>query len=422
MTEAGALETSEPMRRPPKVVLGVSLLVLVMLPVFTMAGGGGIALIMGILSILGLAGLAAHKAWKTPVPVWLLLLGAFLIWALVSQFWSNYDKVSGWSNAEKILLAGLAFPAGVWLWSQMRDHPLGSILRKGFILACLTGIFLLFIDAFSNFSISFFVDPVLQGETFARRHADATRNIGRGIIFYSAMVFPLAALMWPHKLGRIAIAILLLILTLSAWKLEVYIAMIAPWIGLLFALLARKRPEVVTGTLIIFGAIAILAAPLLAGSITQLDEHTLAFFPASWEHRLYMWGSVFRRISEHPLIGHGFDNARTYSEMITLSDGESVTLLSLHTHNAGLQVWLETGLIGAALAGAAILSCLGTAKHFARLYPDRAFGLCGFLTVFILVSSLSFGVWQFWWWGTLFLGLAGLNLVRITGTRDRPKA
>ncbi len=422
MSEAGLAQTDEPIRRPPKVVLGVSLFVLILLPIFTMAGGGGIALIMTILSVLGLAGLAAHKAWKHPIPIWLFFLTAFLVWAWVTQFWSPYEKVSGWSNAERIFVSGLIFPTVIWLWAQMRDHPLGSILRKGVIFACLTGIALLFVDAVSNFFISFLVDPVAEGESFARRHADATRNVSRGIVFYSAMVFPLAALVWPLKFGRLITLCLLGILSVSAWKLGVYVAVIAPWLGLAFGCLARKSPGLTVKTLLGLAAIAVMAAPLFGGLITLVDENTLSKFPASWEHRLYMWDFVFRRISESPLIGHGFDSARTYTDMITLSNGQTLTLLSLHTHNVGLQIWLETGLIGAALAGAAILSCLGLGQNFAMKNSDRAFGLCGFLTVFILASSFSFGVWQFWWWATLFLGLATLNLVRIFATQDNSKA
>lgn len=418
MSEAVAAEPHEPIRRPPKVVLGVSLFVLTLLPIFTMAGGGGIALIMTILSVLALAGLAAHKAWKTPIPSWLFFLFAFLLWAWVSQFWSNYEKVSGWSNAEKMLLSGLIFPSVIWLWSQMREHPLGGILRKGFIIACLTGVAFLFVDTVSNFAISFLVDPVAEGETFARRHADATRNIGRGIVFYTAMVFPVAALIWNFKYGKGATFLILVLLTASAWKLGVYVAMITPWAALTLALIARSRPIFMVKTLGVSGAIAILAAPIFAGLVTLIDDKVLVGLPDSWEHRLYMWDFVFRRISEQPLIGFGFNNARTYSELITLSGGETVTLLSHHAHNAGLQIWLETGLIGAGLAGLAILSCMGPAKRFVRDQPDRAFGLCGFLTAMILLSSLSFGVWQFWWWGTLFLGLAALNLVQTLSPKS----
>jgi O-antigen ligase len=422
MSEAGLAQTDEPIRRPPKVVLGVSLFVLVLLPIFTMAGGGGIALIMTILSVLGLAGLAAHKAWKHPLPIWLFFLTAFLAWAWLTQFWSPYEKTSGWSNAERIFVSGLIFPTVIWLWAQMRDHPLGSILRKGVIFACLTGIALLFVDAVSNFFISFLVDPVAEGESFARRHADATRNVSRGIVFYSAMVFPVAALIWPLRFGRLITLALLGILSVSAWKLGVYVAVIAPWLGLGFGCLARKFPGATTKVLLGLAAIAILAAPLFGGLITLVNEDALSKLPASWEHRLYMWDFVFRRISESPLIGHGFDAARTYADMLTLSDGQNVTLLSLHTHNVGLQIWLETGLIGAALSGSAILSCLGLGQKFAMKSANRAFGLCGFLTVFILGSSFSFGVWQFWWWGTLFLGLAVLNLVRLSATSHTSKA
>ena len=422
MSDAGMTPTAEPIRRPPKVVLGISLFVLILLPIFTMAGGGGIALIMTILSILGLAGLAAHKAWKHPLPIWLIFLTAFLAWAWITQFWSPYEKVTGWSNAERIVLSALIFPTVIWLWAQMRDHPLGRILRKGVIYACLAGIALLFIDTISNFFINFLVDPVAEGESYARRHADATRNVSRGIVFYSAMVFPLAALIWPLKFGRIITLCLLAILSISAWKLGVYIAVIAPWLGLGFACLGRKYPSMSVKVLLGLAAIAIIAAPLFSGIITLIDADTLSRLPASWEHRLYMWDFVFRLISESPLLGHGFDAARTYPDMLTLSDGQSVTLLSLHPHNVGLQIWLEMGLVGAGLAGAAILSCLGLAQKFAKQNANRAFGLCGFLTVFILASSFSFGAWQFWWWGTLLLGLAALNLVQFSAPQDKSGA
>lgn len=422
MSDAGMTATAEPIRRPPKVVLGVSLLVLTLLPIFTMAGGGGIALIVTILSVLGLAGLAAHKAWKHPLPIWLFFLTAFLAWAWITQFWSPYEKVSGWSNAERIFVSGLIFPSVIWLWAQMRDHPLGHVLRKGVIIACLVGIALIFIDTISNFFISLLVDPVAEGESFARRHADATRNIGRGIVFYSAFVFPLGALVSPLKFGRTLVIVLLAALSLSAWKLGVYAAVIAPWLGLGFGLLARRHAILSVKILLGLAAVSILAAPLFAGLITLLDQELLEAGPASWEHRLYMWDFVFRLISDAPLMGQGFDSARTYPDMITLSDGQSVTLLSLHTHNVGLQIWLETGLIGAALAGATLLSCLSLTEKFAKQSADIAFGLCGFLTVFILASSFSFGVWQYWWWGTLFLGLAALNLVQTFAPQHNSRA
>ena len=202
-------------------------------------------------------------------------------------------------------------------------------------------------------------------------------------------------------------------LTACGWKLGVYVAMITPWAGLVIGLIARQKPVFMVKTLVVLAAIAILAAPLFSSIITLIDDKILMGLPDSWEHRLYMWDYIFRRISEQPLTGFGFDNARTYSDLITLSSGDTVTLLSHHAHNAGLQIWLETGLIGAGLAGLTILTCLGPAKRFVRIHPNRAFGLCGFLTAVILLSSMSFGVWQFWWWGTLFLGLAGLNLVQI---------
>jgi exopolysaccharide production protein ExoQ len=80
--------------------------------------------------------------------------------------------------------------------------------------------------------------------------------------------------------------------------------------------------------------------------------------------------------------------------------------IPLHPHNAVLQIWLELGLVGAAVAAAML--CLVAAKVIAVGGPGReAQGhlLRGAFFTAVAVMSVSFGIWQSWWLCTLCLTL-----------------
>jgi O-antigen ligase len=410
MSEVGQIE---PIRRPPKVVLGVSLFVLFLLPIVMLAGGGGVALLMFILACLGVLGLVAHKAYAKKPPLWLMALTAFLTWVWITQFWSPYPKVSGFSNAEKIWVMGMMFPAVIWLWSQMRDHVLGDVLRDGVIVSLLLGICLIFFETFSGFILSFAYDPPPIDEDAFWRKLDATRNVVRGTIFASALLMPIAALVWHRSMGKVMILLSAILISILALKVQNNIAFIAPWLGLCAGLLAMRFPNFCIKFVLLLSILSIFIAPAFASLIGLLDEDILALLPSSWEHRFYMWQFVFEQILQSPLIGHGFDSARTFTETVTLSRGMTMSTISLHPHNAGLHIWLETGLVGAILACFTIICLVRPALEFVAQSKVHAFGLCSFLFVMIVISSVSFGVWQFWWWGALSLGLACLNLIKI---------
>ncbi len=403
-------------RRPLKVVLGVSLCVLFLLPIVMLAGAGGMALLTFILACLGVIGLIAHKAWndvKTPpYPLWLLVLGVFFLWAWISQFWSPYPKVSGFSNAEKIAVMGLVFPAMIWLWGRFRDHPLSDILRTAVALSFGLGVLLLSFEAATGFTLSFLFDPVSEGESYARRHADATRNIGRGVIFSSVLMMPVAGLFWHKPLYRKLCLALMVMLSLAAFKVDALIAVILPWLGLGIGLMGQYKPELTVKLILRLAVILIVAAPIFMSVLMLIDNEVFQKLPASWEHRLLMWQYVCEQIWQNFWTGAGFDSARSFVDTVTLSDGQSVSLISMHTHNSGLQIWLETGVIGAVLAGLIIALLTPSAIGVALNDRAKALGFCGFLINFLAVASLSFGVWQYWLWATLSFGLAIIMLTK----------
>jgi O-antigen ligase len=83
-------------------------------------------------------------------------------------------------------------------------------------------------------------------------------------------------------------------------------------------------------------------APLavLTGVQTGVIAWLHRLVPASWDARLNIWTFAADHVQSHPFRGWGLDASRTFGPAIPL-----------HTHNAQLQLWLELGAIGAALAG-----------------------------------------------------------------------
>jgi O-antigen ligase len=112
--------------------------------------------------------------------------------------------------------------------------------------------------------------------------------------------------------------------------------------------------------------------------------HVLA--PPSWDARLNIWAFAANKIVEHALRGWGIDASRMFGNAIPL-----------HTHNAALQLWLELGALGAALAAAFFAWVLY--RVVAWTGANRRDGAMAVATVtaYVMIGGLSFGVWQEWW-------------------------
>src|SRR5262249_16464665 len=102
-------------------------------------------------------------------------------------------------------------------------------------------------------------------------------------------------------------------------------------------------------------ALWMLAAPF-ATPVLLSDPRIFAALPLSGAARVVIWRYVSGRIPENFWFGHGLDASRTAPQLLPVRDGYSVAAIPLHPHSASMQVWFETGAIGALLAAAALLS------------------------------------------------------------------
>jgi O-antigen ligase len=115
-------------------------------------------------------------------------------------------------------------------------------------------------------------------------------------------------------------------------------------------------------------------------------------------HRAAIWQFVGLRIADKPVLGWGMHASRTMPGGHDTIGG-SAEKIPLHPHNAPLQIWLELGGIGAALMAALLgflaINCNGP--------PLRRAVLGATLVTAVVIASLSYGIWQGWWFATLWL-------------------
>ncbi|MBR0650004.1 hypothetical protein GXW78_10050 [Roseomonas terrae] len=226
-----------------------------------------------------------------------------------------------------------------------------------------------------------------------------------------ALLLPLAvALPWPMS-SRIAFVLAGAVMLIA---LPGDTAKIAAILGLLAAGAAALAPRAVPRLIGAGLAGLILVMPLLVAAVPTLPVERL---PTSALHRMLIWDFTAARIAERPLIGWGMEASREIPggreqpgaealDRMRVTDPAQrrwfsephVHILPLHPHNGALQLWLELGAIGAALA-ALLAWFLGVAASRA---PSPA-AATGALTSAAITAMLSFGAWQAWWVAAMLL-------------------
>lgn len=150
-----------------------------------------------------------------------------------------------------------------------------------------------------------------------------------------------------------------------------------------------------------------LAAAWIVACVAVVPVATMAYdmklqlaewLPLSARHRIVIWGVTSGQVADAPVLGHGVGSAREikkeYEEQPTYEPGTPFKQSTgLHAHNAYLQVWFETGAVGAALLlgiGLAILGAISRmpAQIQAALYAAFAGNA--------LLAASSFSVWASW--------------------------
>lgn len=359
------------------------------------AAGGALALA----PMLGGAGLASARAsmLRREVllgPVGLLL--ALVAWATLTSFWSAYpDHGQAW-RLPATVLPGLAFVAAAEADAHARKLTRAAVLASILVLAAL-----LAVEALFDMPINRPFHP--DAETWQVRSTP-----GRGAAVLVALIWGALGALVARRAMIAAIA-----LAAGGALLAGQFGMQANLIGFAlgagaFALglfLPRAAVLAVSGGLALWLATAPFLTPLLLSRAPEQD-----MLAHSWAMRVEIWRYASARILEQPWIGHGLDASRAFADTIEVN-GETLRALPLHPHSISLQIWLETGVIGAALACAAILFGGWRLAQACAGAPAKAAAAAGAIAALGFIANVSFGAWQEWWIAALMTAAAAVAAI-----------
>jgi O-antigen ligase len=351
-------------------------------------GFSGLAAVAGILSIPAL--------WRARPPVRVVLpLVALTAWALVSLAWSRaaidphslhkYADIEKLTGMKLVLQLGL-YGALVAAAQRISARGAASALNA-LVLALLALGVVVLLDALQSGAvyawISAHVGQRLTPDIARRNIAQADYVI---VLFFWVSAVRATQIRWQlMSLVTAACGIgSSLVLhavdaTLAAFALSFVAFVLVRWARVLGVILLGVATTVYWIT-----APLVVVAGVRFGVIAALRPHV----QLSWEERLNMWTFASAKIVEKPWTGWGLDASRTFGSAI-----------SLHTHDAAIQVWLELGAVGAVLAAAFWIGVWSLIEALARRDRTAGAAAAAASVAYLTIGALSFGVWQEWWLG-----------------------
>lgn len=399
--------------RPGPLSARVLTIVLVLAPGLSVFSPIGLTplFIVAALAALGLPARPGPHPW--PARPLLIGLALFHLWQILSLIWclDPAQALRSTLGTIALTLGGLVLVRAI----AAAPAPLARRLVDAAALGLLIGAPLFLIEFHGALPVRQLILPPLTGHPYPTLDV-LPQRLNRAAVLFALFALPVGLALarqraWRRLGACIALALVVVLTSLSAT------AKIALLLGPLLALAAWGASRVTLAGLRVV-LVGLLLLPLFFASLpdTQQVRYDYPHIPTSLHHRLTIWRFTAQHVLEKPLAGWGMDASRSIpgaeEERVILPPPNTNArilyqqMLPLHPHNATLQIWLELGGIGAALAlflVLAVTSVLGKAPPL-----RRALGL-GQMAQVAVIASISFGIWQAWWLALIWLSV-GLAL------------
>ena len=361
-------------------VLGGGLLMVVPKATVPLIVGAGLFGLYGFLHGRGRERLAIENR---PLLVVSCLGAALVAWALVTAFWAP-DASGAALQAAKVgalCTAGMLAVFGAATLSSRRNRQAGG----SFVWAICAAVAMLVIgQAYAQ----------ATGDALWGRYSkDPLTTMSNGAAILAVMVWPAVAVLWGRGQRSWGVVLAVAVATVLV-PLHSDAALVALVVGGVVFAAAIQWRRGTCRTAAGLAAAGIILMPVMVAVMSPSEglRSRLEAGRSSIAHRLLIWDYTVEKIKQRPLAGWGMDASRHMG-------GEAKVMgfleqMPLHPHNGALQVWLELGIAGAALAAAlAGLVFLGAARLNGLMTAGAGAAGAGYL----VIGSLSYGVWQNWW-------------------------
>jgi O-antigen ligase len=314
----------------------------------------------------------------------LAILFAGLCW--ISAAWSIVPERSlvGGLQVTGILLGALVFLTQPALSEQATAKAM-----RAMALSTLAGAAILAFDASAGYPIQRF----LSGDA-----PNAATKYNRGVAYAVLILWPVLGRLWRERAWRFVLPLVLglALAVVIDTSLTAKIAALAAVAALLVSSLA---PRLLNWTLAAGTTFFAAAAPFLLRLLSDYRDALFPYLKQSGQVRLEIWNYMTARVLERPILGWGFWSAGS----VPIRAREFAGYVWVHRaapypHDQWLQLWVETGLFGAAFAIALILLALKRARELpAAFHPFAAAAFAAAVTI----SLANFDLATDSWWAAL---------------------
>lgn len=389
-------------------------------PIATFAGG---KLFAPLLFVSGLLLGRRHLLKRPRLDV--LMLGVFLSWVCLTSIWSPADipLISGSLAAGSFAIEAahirfvLSALGGILFLAFVAAQPQGkaSSLTKAFPLAILLQLGVLILLAVQR-------DHLLVADS-SHIFVPSPQSLGRNANLL-ALVLPLAVGVWADRFSlRLAAGLSVLLLLAGAWVVLEHDALagLLGWgFGVGIALLVFGFGK--SGFRWAFNLIGagVVATPFLGKGLLAIAPPDAVALPLSAEQRLVIWQTTIDKIASKPIVGHGVDAVNVWDEtyasrpdLLAMLDPTLINarLIPNHTHNMPLQIWAETGLVGAVLFALVLVLVGRMLPAPETLTRGTRIAIAGLMGGALALFTVAYSAWDESFWASLAVVSCGLIMM-----------
>ena len=335
------------------------------------------------LAILTLALLATRRQARRPepVPAWAWFLGAYMAIAGISIFWSVARDTTILRYVQQaFILIAVVLPA--YVFGQKRN--LYAHLSYPFSLA-------IFFNTLSLFVRS----PSPIGHPGIYDHKNTLGEVS-GLGFVVGVHCLLHRSLRVKIMGAFMALGSMSCLLASQSKTSLSVALICPMLSLCGALLTYWKgiPSFLTIVFILITTtIVTFDIAVISGSGLD-DVLSLYFGDPTFTGRTEVWSFVLQMVQRHPIFGWGYQAFwLSGPEAPSLREGPSWVALMPHAHDGYLDVLLDTGVVGLAIAIGLLVSMAARLEYCGRDFTERTMAISLFL-FFIAHNCLETSIFR----------------------------